>query len=190
MNFTKLLIWVILISTISVFIFLIGFFLTRKEFPYKSVCNHSNNCRFDNDLHEIINNNSIHSNKTIVKECCVNNNERFNKTLIFLVDALRIDFMKYFDVDDYNNKNTSYNQFKYLHHLLQHNSSQSHLFTFRADAPTTTSQRLKGITTGSLPTFIDISSNFNSAAINEDNIIDQLIKAQKRYFSFFFFNYK
>lgn len=43
-----------------------------------------------------------------------------------------------------------------------------------ADAPTTTLQRLKGITTGSLPTFIDIGSNFATAEINEDNIIDQV----------------
>lgn len=45
-----------------------------------------------------------------------------------------------------------------------------------ADAPTTTLQRLKGITTGSLPTFIDIGSNFATAEINEDNIIDQVIE--------------
>lgn len=43
-----------------------------------------------------------------------------------------------------------------------------------ADAPTTTLQRLKGITTGSLPTFIDIGSNFATGEINEDNIIDQV----------------
>lgn len=43
-----------------------------------------------------------------------------------------------------------------------------------ADAPTTTLQRLKGITTGSLPTFIDVGSNFATAEINEDNIIDQI----------------
>lgn len=46
---------------------------------------------------------------------------------------------------------------------------------FMADAPTTTLQRLKGITTGSLPTFIDVGSNFATPEINEDNIIDQLI---------------
>lgn len=43
-----------------------------------------------------------------------------------------------------------------------------------ADAPTTTLQRLKGITTGSLPTFIDIGSNFATSEINEDNFIDQV----------------
>lgn len=46
---------------------------------------------------------------------------------------------------------------------------------FIADPPTTTLQRLKGITTGSLPTFIDMGSNFATPEINEDNIIDQMI---------------
>lgn len=49
-----------------------------------------------------------------------------------------------------------------------------------ADAPTTTLQRLKGITTGSLPTFIDVGSNFATAEINEDNIIDQVCSAFAR----------
>jgi phosphatidylinositol glycan class O len=46
---------------------------------------------------------------------------------------------------------------------------------FHADPPTTTLQRLKGITTGSLPTFIDMGSNFASPEINEDNFIDQIV---------------
>ena len=43
-----------------------------------------------------------------------------------------------------------------------------------ADPPTTTMQRLKALTTGSLPTFIDAGSNFATNEINEDNIIDQV----------------
>lgn len=45
---------------------------------------------------------------------------------------------------------------------------------FLADPPTTTLQRLKGMTTGSLPTFIDMGSNFATPEINEDNVIDQI----------------
>lgn len=48
------------------------------------------------------------------------------------------------------------------------------LLKFLADPPTTTLQRLKGMTTGSLPTFIDMGSNFATPEINEDNIIDQI----------------
>lgn len=41
-------------------------------------------------------------------------------------------------------------------------------------------QRIKGITTGSLPTFIDIGSNFASTAIEEDSLVSQLVAANKR----------
>lgn len=57
--------------------------------------------------------------------------------------------------------------------LLVQEPEHSRFMKLVADAPTTTLQRLKGITTGSLPTFIDIGSNFATAEINEDNIIDQ-----------------
>jgi len=37
-------------------------------------------------------------------------------------------------------------------------------------------QRIKGMMTGSFPTFIDISNNFDSSEIFEDNLIDQILK--------------
>jgi len=58
--------------------------------------------------------------------------------------------------------------------------SHGKLFKFIADPPTTTMQRLKGLTTGSLPTFIDVSSNFASYEISEDNIIEQLVRNKRR----------
>jgi GPI ethanolamine phosphate transferase 3 subunit O len=45
---------------------------------------------------------------------------------------------------------------------------------FIADAPTTTAQRLKALTTGVVPALIEAGSNFASDAIVEDNIIVQL----------------
>jgi len=53
-------------------------------------------------------------------------------------------------------------------------SSRSQLFTFVADPPTVTMQRLKGLTTGGLPTFADISGNFGGANIDEDSWVQQL----------------
>ncbi|KAJ1674079.1 mannose-ethanolamine phosphotransferase gpi13, partial [Spiromyces aspiralis] len=47
----------------------------------------------------------------------------------------------------------------------------------RADPPTTTLQRLKGITTGQLPTFIDAGKNFAGTAIEEDNWVAQMLSA-------------
>lgn len=41
-------------------------------------------------------------------------------------------------------------------------------------------QRLKGLTTGGMPTFIDAIDNFNSDAIREDTWVRQLSRAGKR----------
>ena len=65
-------------------------------------------------------------------------------------------------------------------HILTINFSSR----FRADAPTTTMQRIKGMTTGSFPTFIDISNNFDSSEISEDNLIDQILKVQTQNITF------
>ncbi|CAL8069469.1 unnamed protein product [Orchesella dallaii] len=52
--------------------------------------------------------------------------------------------------------------------------SASCLFRFVADPPTTTMQRLKALMTGTMPTFIDASANFNSYEVEEDSLIYQL----------------
>lgn len=66
------------------------------------------------------------------------------------------------------------NKLPIFNELLTNYPNNSRFFQFIADAPTTTMQRLKGMTTGSLPTFIDVGSNFATPEINEDNIIDQV----------------
>jgi predicted AlkP superfamily pyrophosphatase or phosphodiesterase len=116
---------------------------------------------------------------------------------MFIIDALRLDFIanqpavvKEEHTPQSAVTNTTLTtsavgqgktNFPYIHQILEFNASQSRLFGFRADPPTVTSQRLQGITSGSLPTFIDIGSNLNGEAIQEDNIIDQMLAAEKRY---------
>jgi phosphatidylinositol glycan class O len=56
----------------------------------------------------------------------------------------------------------------------------SRVFRYVADAPTTTTQRLKSMTSGSLPIFFDISNAFSASAMDEDNLIDQFVSAGKR----------
>lgn len=63
-----------------------------------------------------------------------------------------------------------------MENMLRKQPEHTRIMKFRADPPTTTLQRLKGLTTGSLPTFIDIGSNFATPEINEDNIIDQMVR--------------
>ncbi|XP_067933838.1 GPI ethanolamine phosphate transferase 3-like [Watersipora subatra] len=67
----------------------------------------------------------------------------------------------------------------FVQSLINDYRHQTRLYKFIADPPTTTMQRLKGLTTGSLPTFVDAGSNFASSEINEDNIIQQLINNNK-----------
>lgn len=58
--------------------------------------------------------------------------------------------------------------------------SSSRIFKAIADPPTTSLQRLKGLTTGGLPTFIDVGNSFGAPAIVEDNFIQQLVANGKR----------
>ena len=54
------------------------------------------------------------------------------------------------------------------------------VFRFVADPPTTTTQRLKSLATGSLPTFFDVSSSFAAGALRDDNLVDQLHAAGRK----------
>jgi phosphatidylinositol glycan class O len=66
-----------------------------------------------------------------------------------------------------------------LYELAEKHPENALLLPFIADPPTTTLQRLKGLTTGTLPTFIDAGSNFAGTAIDEDNLIAQARNAGK-----------
>ena len=96
--------------------------------------------------------------------------------IIVVVDALRFDFAvgrlpksigsRIRSSSKSNNNNNDEND--------DDEAQQSRLFTFVADPPTVTMQRLKGLTTGGLPTFADISGNFGGASIDEDSWVQQL----------------
>lgn len=71
------------------------------------------------------------------------------------------------------------NRLGIIHELLQKKGNHSRFYKFIADPPTTTMQRLKALTTGSLPTFVDAGANFASAKVLEDNILSQMSKSGK-----------
>jgi predicted AlkP superfamily pyrophosphatase or phosphodiesterase len=99
--------------------------------------------------------------------------ERKSKVIIMVVDALKYEFGLY--NENLKNPLPYQNQLPVLKNLLKSHPDHTRLLKFVADPPTTTLQRLKGITTGSFPTFIDIGSNFATPEINEDNVIDQIV---------------
>ena len=99
----------------------------------------------------------------------------FKKSIILVIDALRFDFV--IPVKDSEKK--YHNNFPILHLLAQESTENAVLLKFISDPPTTTLQRLKGLTTGTLPTFIDAGSNFNGDEIYEDNLLLQMHKFNK-----------
>lgn len=105
---------------------------------------------------------------------------KFNKTVILIVDALRFDFAIPVDQNQPKFNPLYHNNMPVFHnsHIDTLNGS-SLLLKFIADPPTTTLQRLKGLTTGSLPTFVDAGSNFAGETIEEDNLIKQFYLNKK-----------
>lgn len=116
-----------------------------------------------------------------------------------IVDALRYDFTVPFDAQfepvnlekqadraqaATSEKNIAprhfHNAIPVLYETAKQSPKNAFLLPFIADPPTTTLQRLKGLTTGTLPTFIDAGSNFAGTAIDEDNLVAQLKDAGKR----------
>ncbi|KAK3874718.1 hypothetical protein Pcinc_020373 [Petrolisthes cinctipes] len=165
--------------TVGLLVFSHGFLLTRQVIVTNSTCPDVKKAITDQQEGVSLNTNNTNGNLGIDDIGCVLP-PTFNRTVILLIDALRFDFAAYQpDLKDedalpYQNKMPVFAD------LLHSHPQQSYLVPFLADAPTTTMQRLKGLTTGSLPTFIDASHNFASEEITEDNIIDQLIKGGKQ----------
>lgn len=97
---------------------------------------------------------------------------QFNKVVIMVVDALRSDFV--FSEDS---------QMKFVHGLLKEGSALG--FTAYSNPPTVTLPRLKGITTGSTPNFLDavlnvVEEDSSSTLANQDSWITQLKRSGKR----------
>lgn len=105
----------------------------------------------------------------------------FDKAVVILVDALRYDFTVPFQpTPDEPHPHHFHSALPVLHDTAVQRPHNAFLRPFIADPPTTTTLRLKGLTTGTLPTFIDAGSNFAGTAIDEDNLVEQLYKAGKK----------
>ena len=100
---------------------------------------------------------------------------------MILVDALRYDFTVPFQAKAGDEQpHYFHNALPVLYETSVRHPENAFLLPFIADPPTTTLQRLKGLTTGTLPVFLDAGSNFAGTAIDEDNLIEQLYNAGKK----------
>jgi len=156
-KYLAFLLWVAGVYLTGLHLYTTGFLLRRNVLPHRTCVNKTGGCTTAPRI--------------------------FDKAVIILIDALKYDFGVYNSslggaAKHYQNK------LPILKKLAQPDPSSGlvhgKLFKFLADPPTTTMQRLKGLTTGSLPTFIDVSNNFGSYSVEEDNIIDQLVGNGKR----------
>eukprot|EP01029_Cantina_marsupialis_P003054 TRINITY_DN1288_c0_g3_i1.p1 TRINITY_DN1288_c0_g3~~TRINITY_DN1288_c0_g3_i1.p1 ORF type:complete len:1037 (+),score=302.64 TRINITY_DN1288_c0_g3_i1:24-3134(+) len=142
--------WLIALHIIGVSLFAGGYFLTRFEVSENATCSVQGNCK----------------------------KPAFSKAIVLVIDALRDDFTFAQNVEE-ERAPQFVNHLPALDEMLKVSPTHNAMYQFVADPPATTMQRLKGLTCGTLPTFIDISDSFTSAAINEDNFIDQAVAAGK-----------
>ena len=149
-----LLLWISFVHLAGIYLFTRGFLLTRLSLPDYTTCSD--------------------------QKCML---EPLHKRAIFLIiDSLRFDFV----TPDPPNPPSRYhhNVLTLPRELTASHPKHSYLFNAYADPPTTTLQRIKGLTTGSLPTFVDVGNNFGASSIAEDSILKQLRLAGKKVSSF------
>ncbi|CAJ2507032.1 Uu.00g082180.m01.CDS01 [Anthostomella pinea] len=159
-------VWMFVMHAIGILLFTSGFLLTRLVLDERSEC-------ASPPTEPLL---TWSGSGTIDGGCW--HPKKFNKAVIVVVDALRYDFTV--PVEDANKAEVYHNAFPFLHESSIQSPSNAFLLPFIADPPTATLQRLKGLTTGTLPTFVDIGSSFSGTAIEEDNLLMQFRDQGKR----------
>ncbi|EGP90225.1 uncharacterized protein MYCGRDRAFT_69132 [Zymoseptoria tritici IPO323] len=153
---------IFIFHALAIYLFCSGFLLSRLVLPNRSEC-----AVPPTDLATIPDTGCWHP-------------QSFPKAVIIVIDALRYDFT----IPHANSTSSPHQHFHnalpFLHSTALEHPEKAFLRPFIADPPTTTLQRLKGLTTGTLPTFIDAGSNFAGTAIDEDNLVEQLYLAGKK----------
>jgi len=101
------------------------------------------------------------------------------KVMFFIIDALRFDFLHFNETLVGHEQYPYQNKFVKLHKILKENPQNSLFFKAYADPPTVTVHRVQSIVTGNLPPFVEITENFGSSAVSEDNIIRKLVSSNR-----------
>ncbi|KAF2471372.1 uncharacterized protein BDR25DRAFT_333993 [Lindgomyces ingoldianus] len=159
--------WILVLHVLGIYLFTSGFLLTRLVLQQKSECSVP-----PADL--------AHSYTPGSPKAGCWHPKTFEKAIVIIVDALRYDFTVPFQATGSEQLQHFHNAIPVLYETAINHPNNAFLLPFIADPPTTTLQRLKGLTTGTLPTFLDAGSNFAGTAIDEDNLVAQLRNASKR----------
>lgn len=148
----SILLYITFIHLAGLYLFTSGFLLTRLSLSQTNSCSQN------------------------LTECTI---PATQPRLVFLViDALRFDFIS--PSPPLPTSPYHHNVLTLPQELTAKFPDRSFIFNAHADPPTTTLQRIKGLTTGSLPTFIDMGSNFAGSSVAEDSIISQMESAGKK----------
>ncbi|KAL3458671.1 hypothetical protein BJX64DRAFT_218967 [Aspergillus heterothallicus] len=160
--------WILFLHVVGIFFFTRGFLLTRMVLENKSSCDV---LPFDDS--------PLHRTEPTGHDDCWHQ-KSFDKAIVIIIDALRYDFtVPFAPNEDVETAHLFHDNIPVLYETAISSPQNAFLLPFIADPPTTTLQRLKGLTTGTLPTFIDAGSNFAGTAIDEDNLVAQLHAAGK-----------
>lgn len=163
------LLWFSYLILSSVLLFTRGFLLSRVTLSSNSSCNTVKSCPQTNGYENQCSD-DVQQYISSATHLCL---PQKAKVVLLVVDALRYDFTLY-DKSIDNGELAFQNKLPVMSKLLKDYPDRTRLYKFVADPPTTTMQRLHALTTGSLPTFVDANSNFATAEISEDNVIDQV----------------
>jgi phosphatidylinositol glycan class O len=140
--------WLVLIIQTAlyffgIYIFTQGFLLNRIVVPKNSTCNDS------------IAKSTIFQTRGVgdlnIESCW--RPARFKKAILVVIDALRYDFMVYNESLEATNALSFQNKLGVIHEVLKTKPDHGGIFQFVADPPTTTMQRIKGLTTGKFKFF-------------------------------------
>ncbi|KAG9252666.1 phosphoethanolamine transferase class O [Emericellopsis atlantica] len=157
-------VWVLAIHSIAIYLFTSGFLLTRLVLEDKSTC----------DAPPI--DSVVKAPGNTDKGCW--HPKTFDRAVVVIIDALRYDFtVPHLEGQP---RHAFHDAMPFLYESARDSPQNAFLRPFIADPPTATLQRLKGLTTGTLPTFVDLGSNFAGTAIEEDNLLMQLRDAGKK----------
>ncbi|KAI4870944.1 hypothetical protein F4820DRAFT_150050 [Hypoxylon rubiginosum] len=159
-------VWLLCMHIVGILLFTSGFLLTRLVLDDRSECDNP-------PIAPLL---EWEASGTVEGGCW--HPKTFNKAVIVLIDALRYDFTV--PVEDESRAEVFHNAFPFLYESSIQSPGNAFLRPFIADPPTSTLQRLKGLTTGTLPTFMDIGSSFAGTAIEEDNLLMQWRDQGKR----------
>jgi phosphatidylinositol glycan class O len=165
-----------LIAIVGLYWFSASFFLAKRTLPFVSRCDEARTLftevlslsreqtdlvvgvmddnDYDDDYDAAKHSNNI-NNSTIKSRNGCWLPRRIDSLVILVVDALRFDFARDHLPMSIGSRISPQNKQR----QQNNQTTASQLLQFVADPPTVTMQRLKGLTTGSLPTFADISGS-------------------------------